>query len=349
MEKNNKKTIAFIFGGEGFEHDISLRGASFALPLADREKYGVLPIYISRGGIWFLLRDEQITQSSAASPLCSVFPAFYGARGGFICSEGKFIPADAAFILLHGDRGEDGVVQGALAAAHIPFAGCSVEAGALCADKRYTKAVAEYLGIPSAKMYSPKKGESPSLIKLNVDKALSYPVFIKPARLGSSVGIERVGKSEELIAAIQRSRECSDTILIEEGIDVESELEVAYYSVKSKEIFTNIGKITPNYSFYDYKSKYEMSDGARIEASADITDEDRRIILDHSERLASFIGLCGMSRIDFFKARDGKIYFNEINTIPGFTGASLYPRLVSDSGISPSELINSLIESALSG
>lgn len=334
----DKPTAALIFGGRGMEHEVSICGAEFVFPLIDEKIYRKIPVYISKDGTWLIKTDV----SSDEGTEC--FPIFRGGVGGFITSEG-FIPIDAAFPLLHGDFGEDGTVQGALENAMIPYVGCDTPTSAIARDKGLVKLIAREMGIPTAKWI-----EHSGCIDESVwlaERLLGYPMFIKPSRLGSSVGVSRAENRDELYSAIENaSRLGYGKVIIEESIEVEKELECAYYSASGKILFTSPGEIVCEDGFYDYQRKY-CDRGARVSEKTSINEALTEKIIEHSKKIAKKLSLRQISRIDYFSSSEGKLYFNEINTMPGFTEKSLYPKLLEKHGISPRELINSLLEGAL--
>ena len=349
LKKTEKPSVALIFGGRGFEHDISVRGAEYVFSLIDGSKYRKIPVYITKNGTWLtpILRDLSVCPRAVideAVPTEECFPVYRNSVGG-IETDTAFIPIISAFPLLHGDFGEDGVVQGALENAMIPYVGCDTQASAVARDKCYVKLVAESLGIPTAKWVYVTGGHTEKSLS-EAEEKIGYPAFVKPARLGSSFGTGVAGCRAELESAVASALSVgSGKALIEEYIEVEKELECGYFGTKSKELFTGVGEISYKLGFYDYEAKY-FSSSATVSSDASITEDESETIRDYSSRLTNLLGLSGLSRIDFFRARDGKIYFNEINTMPGFTESSLYPRLVSGMGISPFELVNLLIEDA---
>ena len=347
--KKEATSVALIFGGRGFEHEVSLRGAEYVYPLIDTSNYRKIPVYIKKDGTWVTpaLRDIPCCPRALADeavPTEECFPAFIEAKGG-LQTASAFIPIVSAFPLLHGDFGEDGVVEGALENARIPNVGCDTQASAVTRDKCYVKLIAKHLGIPTAKwIYVMDEMTENALTKAETE--LGYPMFIKPARLGSSVGAGIAHCRTDLAKALHRALDTgSGRAMIEEYIDVEKELECGYFSAKSKELFTSIGQISYAERFYDYETKY-LSNTARLSLRADIQEREAEKIYRASRLLIKFLGIRGLSRVDFFLSRDGNIYFNEINTMPGFTESSLYPRLVAECGIPPRELVNLLIEDA---
>ena len=325
-----KATIALIHGGEGYEHDISVLGANNISKMICREKYDVLPVLIDKRGEWLI--DGGKT---------SVFPVLLGGKSGLI-SDSAFIPIDLAIPLLHGDHGEDGEVLGALKSAHIKFIGCGILPSALTADKISAKLIASSIGIPTADfVFSTDK--NCDKIVLQAEKALAYPMFVKPSGLGSSIGISKAHNRKELISAYERALKYSERILIEKAVEVKCELECAYLGVFGKHLY-RVGKVISDGKFYDFDKKYL----SYTETSADIENEEVAIaVTKAADKLREVIGAGGLARFDFFLANDGTILFNEINTFPGMTKTSLFPALTVGMGFSEGEFINRLIEEAL--
>lgn len=325
-----KKTVLLIVGGTGKEREVSLMGRDYVRSLIDSEKYRVITATVLPSGIW--LTDDGKAIFPTRSP-----------DGSGILMDGALIPIDGAFPLLHGDGGEDGIIQGSLQAAGIPFVGADTYTGALCADKWYTKCVATALGIPvSEGIYLTGAADMPRE-RERAERSLTYPMFVKPARLGSSIGACPIPTGEEFYPALRHASEAADRLLIERAWVKKRELEVAYFSTCGETIITDAGEILEE-GFYDYDGKYG---GSCITLDrATLSPEVAALIRDYSERLATAVGLRHLGRIDFFLTEDGVI-FNEINTMPGFTQSSLYPRLVARAGIEPRELINRLLDDAI--
>ena len=329
---NDLRTVALIRGGEGKEHNISCLGAEYVKGLIDGTKYRVLPIYIDREGLW---RSEDHGGAVAHPTLTE--------DGGGVRVKDKFIRIDAALPLLHGDMGEDGAVQGALRCAHIPFVGADTVTGAVACDKGYTKAVAEALGIPTA-CWIYYVGKDVAECRRLAEEKLGYPMFVKPARLGSSVGAYPVRTPDEFNEAFASAIHLGDgRLLVEELIQNKRELEVAYFSAGGQRIISHPAEVVCD-GFYSYGRKYDSPAVTltRAELSPKIAAELRR----YCELLAKALGLRHLSRIDFFLSGE-RIIFNEINTMPGFTASSLYPRILGECGIPPSALINLLIGDVL--
>lgn len=308
-------TLAIIYGGEGYEHSVSMLGFQHLFPVLEKN-YRVLPIFIDTCGEFWLENKR-------------VFPTY----GGFADGDGRHYAVDCALPLLHGDMGEDGVVQSALTLGKIPYIGCEGTVGALCRDKFTVKAVANSLGIPTLPCILIRRGYPLPEIDL--------PCFIKPSGLGSSIGASPARDEAELKIALENAFRYADRVIAEPYLEVKRELECGYFSAKCKELFTNAGEILSQGGFYDYDSKY--GGGIKTDTLADISPEINGKIKDYSARLVAALGVRQISRIDFFLSGEN-IYFNEINTMPGFTEESLYPRMLSAMGIDLSEMLTMLIE-----
>lgn len=328
MERNYKPTVALIYGGRGCESDVSVRGAEQIMPLIDREKYKTLSVFIDKDGRWFCNGGEAAL-------------AFIEGVSGLVI-RGEMNAVDCAIPLLHGDFGEDGVVQGALENAKIRYVGCGVTAGAVCADKALTKMVARALGIPTLPSIT-VTSESEALL---AEKALGYPMFVKPCSLGSSVGAARAENRDELLSAARAALKLDRRVLIESYISHPRELECAYFGANCKEMFTNPGEIICRGDFYDYERKYFSAEDVSVLPEADIGADIKEKIKEYSALLIHTIGVRDLCRVDFF-LKGEELYFNEINTMPGFTPDSLYPEMLKNAGIQPRELIGLLIEGAL--
>ena len=329
-----KKNILLLYGGEGREHDVSVSGAKFLLSVIDRKRYNPIPILITRSGLWRTPWRKYL----------AVHPKRRGKRGALSTRDGD-IPIDCAFPLLHGDFGEDGKIQGALDTLGIPYVGCTPTAGGVCSDKILTKEIARSLGIPTAhSIYS--LDESLEVAKFRAESFIGYPMFIKPSNLGSSVGCERALLPEDFSAAVSSAARASSRILIEEYLEGAREIECGYLFTRTRgEIFTHPGEVIVG-DVYTYEKKYSKCSDARILTRAPLDENTAARVKDYSRLLARAIGIRHLARIDFF-LYEGEIIFNEINTMPGFTRASLYPRMMESAGIAPRELVTELIEEAM--
>ena len=329
-----RKNVALIFGGEGAESEISVRSAANLYSYIDKGTYRVLPIFITREGEWHLT-DEV---SCDCKRYKSVYPVRYKGESGLLC-DGEILSVDAAIPLLHGDFGEDGKIQGALDAAHIRYVGCGVASGAACADKILTKIIADGLGIPTAEWTWSDDGAG--VARAVAEARLGYPMFIKPATLGSSIGAAAVNRPDEFTAAYNTAASYG-RVLIERLMPVEYEVECAVLQYGGKLMINPGGTVETDGALYGFEAKYN---GVNSPKTSHGVEESpiRCKISEMARRLAEAIGIRHMARIDFFVTRDGKIYFNEINTMPGMTATSLYPALTEGMNLLRGEFINLLL------
>lgn len=330
-----RRNVALIYGGVGVEREVSVRGKEYISGLIDTDKFIVYPIFIAEDGAWY--------HDTPEGDRIPTFPTRMGKRRGLLL-RGRITEVHAALPFLHGDMGEDGNIQGALTTAGIPFVGAETVTGAVCIDKAYTKAIAEQMGIPTARWICLNASIEPMQARLLAEKSIGYPMFIKPARLGSSVGAHAVLRRENFIEAFSDAGSVTkDGILIEELITNKREIEVAYFGTKEQTLLSYPAEVLCS-DFYDYRKKY----GAKTPTlcHAELTEDILGKIHRYCRLLADRLELRHLGRIDFFL--DGeRIIFNEINTMPGFTEDSLYPRMLEAAGIPPSRLINLLIEDCI--
>lgn len=326
-----KLRVALIYGGRGCEHDVSVMGAKNLLPMLDRKRLTVYPIYIDKKGVWHLGGER----GGRIHPCC-------GARSGAFISDDGRITVDVALPLLHGDFGEDGRVQGALDCAGIPYVGCGVRAGAVAADKILTKMVAASLGIPTARSVYLTRADIP-IARGICEEHVGYPMFIKPSGLGSSVGCTLVSSPDMLDEAI--SAATGERILIEEYLEGARELECAYSSTsRFGEIFAPPGEVISR-GVYTYREKYGSHTHTKTVTRAVLPSGVQERAEEYSRALVRAIGISQIARIDYF-LHGGELILNEINTMPGFTQASLYSDMMRGCGIEPWELLTALLEDA---
>lgn len=324
------KTVALIYGGEGCEREISILSADEIYSMIDKTRFRVVRIRIDPEGWFFTDGDRPVP----------TYPVYLNGKRGFYLN-GGILNVDLALPVLHGDLGEDGIIQGALEAAHLPYVGCGVLAGAICADKISAKLYASRLGIPTAEWICAEDDDQATLAE--VKARLGLPVFVKPSGLGSSIGAGLATTDEELISAIRLARRLCKRVFIERAIDVGYEVECAFFDDGINRIFCAGGRVDPKGKAYDFGAKYEGK-GAPIISHGRAVCRHSALIEEYSAALADAIGLRHMARIDFLVGRDGAVYFNEINTVPGMTRASLYPLVTEDAGLCRGEFINRLIE-----
>lgn len=325
-----KKTVALIYGGEGYENEISKISADSLFGMIDKSRYEILKIEIQKNGDWYIRNNDK-------APDIPSFPVKIANKSGFISPSG-IIPVDCAIPCLHGDFGEDGIIQGALSAAHIKYIGQDVYASAVTSDKLYTKAIAESLGIPIAKgILLPAK--APALAEEVAKNAVGYPMFLKPARLGSSFGAHPVYEKSEFEKAYNDASSYDERVLAETLIDFDFELECALFD---REIIP-FGKITSSEKFYSYERKYKDCDGVFPEICLSNSQKIKDKATNFSRKLVEAIGISSIARLDFFVTKNEDVIFNEINAFPGMTNSSLYPRLTELTGLNKGEFINKLL------
>ena len=320
--------VAVLAGGRSSEHEISLASARSVVEALDPERYETVVVEIDKAGRW------ELGPGGTKLPEASVETLPVVAHSAPATTLGQ---VDVVLPILHGPFGEDGTVQGLLELAGVPYVGAGVAASALCMDKDLLKAVLRDRGIRVARNVTLRDGDEPR-------HGFEYPVFVKPARLGSSVGISKVRDAEELLAAVELARRHDDKVLIEEGVDgVEVECGVLG---NRDPIASVVGEIVAHADWYDYGAKYDEG-GMDLVIPARISPEsDERV---RELAVESFVATeCeGMARIDFFVRPDGEVVVNEINTIPGFTSTSVYAKLFEAAGVPYAELLDRLIELAL--
>ncbi|MBR2325444.1 MAG: D-alanine--D-alanine ligase [Clostridia bacterium] len=344
-----KKTVALLFGGKGEEHAISCRSAAAVLSHLDKKKYRVIPIGIDREGDFFFYRGDPERIGSGGfrrdtEHLIKTFPLRLGGRGGFFL-DGEILSVDAVFPVLHGRGGEDGEIQGTLSAAGLPFVGCDAAASAVSFDKAYTKAVAQSLSVPTARGVCIAPSFSLDEAYRAVLKVLSphVPWFVKPARQGSSFGAS-VAKGKADFAKSYDLARAYGRVLVEEYIENKTELELAFLEKEGAHLFAGPGRIASTAPLYSYDEKYKNAEAAVV-GGAESTVTER--VTEYAKRLTEALSLNSLARLDFFLTAEGQILFNEVNTLPGFTETSLYPRLWEAQGLSFTALLDILIGEAI--
>jgi D-alanine-D-alanine ligase len=348
-----KLRVALLFGGRSAEHDVSLLSAANVFRALDPERYEVVPVAVARGGAWMLcpLPDGDFpTQVPAEGPLLTLLPGG-GGRLVVASQEGAAVeppaPVDVIFPVLHGPFGEDGSVQGLAELAGVPFVGASVFASAAAMDKDAAKRLLRDAGLPIARFRAVTPGDVPSFAELATE--LGRPLFVKPARLGSSVGIGKVATEEEFDAALREAFRHDRKVLVEECMRGR-EVECGVLEDADGTLTTSLpGEIVPTnrHAFYTYEAKYLDRDGAELKVPADLPRAVVKRVQDMSLRAFRALGCEAMARIDFFLRPDMSVVVNEVNTIPGFTNISMYPLAFAASGVPYPELVDRLIRHAL--
>ena len=351
----SKINVCVLFGGMSPEHAVSLRSAESVLNNMDHEKYHIYPVGITKDGRWVLYGGNSYAElpSGQWEAHLNNKPAVLSpARGqGLLVMDGEraeqhFI--DVVFPVLHGENGEDGSIQGLLQLSGIPYVGANVAASAVCMDKTITKLVMDHAGIPQARWLLIKRADVNGNIEASLDaveRKFAYPVFVKPAGTGSSVGVSKAKDRGELVAALQEASKYDRKILVEEFI-AGREIEVAVIGNESPAASV-CGEIDSGAEFYDYDAKY-VSDTSVAYIPARISQEIAEEVRELAIKAYCAAGSCGLSRVDFFVTyADSRIILNEINTLPGFTSISMYPKLFAASGIPYGELIDQLLSLAM--
>lgn len=349
----SKLSVCVLFGGISPEHEISLRSAESILSNIDKAKYNVYPVGITKEGDWILYTGADYSllptgqwQTWPGNRRAAISPV----RGqGLLSFEGDCVVReriDVVFPVLHGENGEDGTVQGLMELAGIPYVGSHVAASAVAMDKTLTKLVADQAKVRQAAWHLVWDHELQHVdaVLNRLEATFEYPMFVKPAGTGSSVGVTKARSRQELSGALGHAAKYDRKILVEEFIDG-SEIEVAVMG-NSSPVASICGEIDSGADFYDYEAKY-VTDTSVAYIPARITEETAEQVREAAVRIYQAIGCQGLSRVDFFVTRkDNEVVFNEINTLPGFTSISMYPKLFDASGIPYSELIDSLISLA---
>lgn len=337
-----RTTVMLLFGGESSEHSVSISSAGNVFAALDDTKFDIILCYIDETGRWWLL--ESLDQLSDTQDLLQLVPVL-GAKSFTTIPNNKYVTPDVILPILHGENGEDGTIQGLARLMHIPIVGCDVAASAVCIDKVLTKQLLEHNGIKTVPYAVHLNGDPmPSFNKLSAN--LGKHIFVKPARCGSSVGVSKASNDEELATALDEAHKFDSKVLIEQAITAR-ELEVGMLGSGSGARASGVGEIRPDSEFYSFESKYSASSQSKVIIPADIDGGLASEIRAIATQAYTLLGCEGLSRVDFFLADDGTLYLNEVNTLPGFTNISMYPKLWRQEGLSYSSLIESLISNAL--
>ncbi len=339
--------VAVLFGGKSGEHEVSCISAASVLENINTEKYEVIKIGITKEGQWFrteAVADDIRTGAWETLPKTKAVLSPDTRDHGFLLFEEegvRLLQVDVVFPVMHGDYCEDGAMQGLCELSGVPYVGCGVCASAVGMDKEISKVLFREAGIPIAKGFSVLKEERGKAQK-QIAENLTYPIFIKPANAGSSLGASKVLCEEELENALSEAFRYDDKALVEEYIDAR-EIECAILDGKA----SVLGEIVPEAVFYDYDAKYK-DNTAKLLIPAPLSETEAEEIRALAERAFRAVSGKGLSRVDFFKDRKtGRVVINEINTLPGFTQISMYPKLWQATGLSYSALIDKLIELAV--
>ena len=351
----SKLSVCVLFGGISPEHEVSLRSAESVLNTINHDKYNVFAVGITKDGDWiryggsdYSLLPSGKWQNHPDNRRAAISPV----RGqGLLSFEGDCVVReriDVVFPVLHGENGEDGAMQGLLQMAGIPYVGPHIAASAVSMDKTLTKLVVDHAGVPQAAWQLVRRGDMQSHMENILDSLegrFSYPMFVKPAGTGSSVGVSKAANREGLEKALKAAAAFDEKILVEEFIHGR-EVEVAVMG-NGNPVASVCGEIDSGADFYDYDAKY-LTDTSVAYIPARIPEDVAEIVREAAVKVYSAIGCQGLSRVDFFVTyEDNRVVFNEINTLPGFTSISMYPKLFAASGIPYDELIDELLKLAL--
>ena len=349
-----KTRVGIIFGGRSGEHEVSLMSAASIARAIDKEKYEVVPLYITRHGRWLPpAQATKVLESGKAEDRGTGValvgdPTYRGliklADHNQHCLPEIESAVDVIFPVLHGTYGEDGTIQGLLELANIPYVGAGVMASAVGMDKEIMKDVFRSKGLPVVDYVMVKRKaliEDTERVAVNIEENIGYPCFVKPVNLGSSVGISKAKNRQQLMEALQLAAEYDRKILVEAGVNCR-EIECSVLG-NDEPIASEVGEVIPAKEFYDYEAKY-FDTGTKLCIPADIPPDTRKLVQDMAVQAFLAMDCAGLARVDFFLSKDtGALYLNEINTIPGFTQMSMYPRLWEAAGIGYAELIDRLL------
>lgn len=349
----SKLNIAVIYGGANSEHDVSKASAATVVGALSPNKYNIIPVYITKDGRW-LLNDGGPGELLSPNIECFASPAILSPERGkrslmrIVGSKVRSIPIDIVFPVLHGRMGEDGTIQGLCELSGIPCVGSGTAASAAAMDKDFTKALAHRLGIPQTPYLTYRAYElsEKEVVCKRVRQELGYPCFVKPANSGSSVGISKVRNKTKLLCAIEEALKHDTKIIIERAVKGR-ELECSILGNGDiNTIVSVVGEVIPDGEFYTYDAKYNNKASKTIIPALipqAVTEQVRRLAL----QIFRGIDARGMARADFFYSEDENTYFNEINTIPGWTNISMYPMLLNSTGLTTPEITDKLIDLAL--
>jgi len=340
----DKRRVALIFGGRSGEHDVSIVSARSVDHALDRNQYEVLPMAIDHRGLWTDAETagRVLDESSDRTDDVARFEGRHRLDPRLLESA-----IDVAFPVLHGPYGEDGTIQGLFEMLDLPYVGCDAASSALCMDKIFCKRMLDHAGLPTpawVELDGTSWAEDQDGI-VERSFALGLPVFVKPARLGSSVGISKVSEEVDLVPAIELALDHGERALIEKGLDAR-EIEIAVLGNRHPRAAVP-GEVVPGHDFYDYDDKY-VDSACKLLAPAPLDADTTAAAQGLGVKVFRLLGCSGMARVDLFLDRDDKrLWVNEINTIPGFTSISMYPRLWGLSGLEYPVLLDELIRLAL--
>jgi D-alanine---(R)-lactate ligase len=338
--------VGVIFGGCSEEHHVSVKSAQEVAKNLDTDKYEPFWIGITKGGAWRLY-DTPDTGWENGTARPAVLSPNRSVPGLLVLDQGRYetVSLDLVLPVLHGRFGEDGAIQGLLELSGIPYAGCDVQSSALCMDKSLAYTVARSAGIATPDFWTVTADED-----IDADQ-LAYPVFVKPARSGSSFGVSRVARNTQLLSAVEAARQYDSKVLIEEAV-VGSEVGCAVLGSDGDLIVGEVDRIALSHGFFriHQESNPERgSDNATVTVPADISAAARSLVQETAKAIYRAMGCRGLARVDMFLADDGKVVLNEVNTLPGMTSYSRYPRMMAAAGLPLGEVIDRMVSLTLTG
>jgi D-alanine--(R)-lactate ligase len=338
--------VGIIFGGCSEEHPVSVKSAQEVAKNLDTEKYEPFYIGITKSGAWKLCDGPDANwENGSCRP--AVLSPDRSVHGLLVLEQGQYetISLDIVLPVLHGKLGEDGAMQGLLELSGIPYVGCDVQSSALCMDKSLAYIVARSAGIATPNFWTVTANE-------NIDTGrLTYPVFVKPARSGSSFGVSKVSRKEELLCAVETARQYDTKVLIEEAV-AGSEVGCAILGNDLDLIAGEVDRISLSHGFFRIHQESEPESGSENSTPivpADIPAESRSLVQETARTVYRALGCRGLSRVDMFLKEDGKVVLNEVNTLPGMTSFSRYPRMMTAAGLPLAEVIDRIVSLALTG
>ncbi len=342
-----KKIIAVIFGGNSTEYEVSLHSASSVLKNIDVDKYDIFTVGITRSGEWYHYtgKRERIDNNTWFEDSENLFPVVISqnrSRKGFLELDGeryRFIKVDLVFPILHGKNGEDGTLQGLFELAGIPVVGCNTLSSAICMDKDRAHKLVSLTGIAVPRTVVLRRSDKEAALK-DIEAKLVYPLFVKPVRAGSSLGITKVMEKDRLDAAIDMAFEHDTEVIVEEEV-VGFEVGCAILGCDALTV-GRVDEIELTGGFFDYTEKYTLK-SSKIHMPARVSEDTEKRIQEAAVTIYRALGCSGFARVDMFYTPSGEIIFNEVNTIPGFTEFSRYPNMMKGIGLSFPEVLEKLI------
>lgn len=338
--------VAIVFGGACEEHPVSVKSAQEVAKNLDLEKYEPFWIGITKSGAWKLCENPDVDLEAGASRPVVLSPD-RSARGLLVLDQGRYetIQLDVVLPVLHGKLGEDGAIQGLLELSGIPYAGCGIQSSALCMDKSLAYVIAGSAGIATPRFWTVTADEKIELGQL------PYPVFVKPARSGSSFGVSKASDDEELLSAVEEARQYDAKVLIEETV-IGSEVGCAILGNGTDLVVGEVDRISLSHGFFRIHQESEPESGSENSTPivpADISIESRSLVQETARTIYRALGCSGLARVDMFLKGDGTVVLNEVNTLPGLTSYSRYPRMMAAAGLPLAEVIDRVVALAVMG